>query len=50
VIGVGGQGRANWSRLINQEDPKWNENIVALCDVDSQRAAAALRQCLMPAL
>ncbi|MBN2862447.1 MAG: hypothetical protein JXN62_04745, partial [Bacteroidales bacterium] len=40
VIGVGGQGRANWSRLINQKDPKWNENIVALCDVDSNRAAA----------
>ena len=39
VIGVGGQGRANWSRLINQKDPKWNENIVALCDVDLNRAA-----------
>jgi predicted dehydrogenase len=40
VIGVGGQGKANWSRLINQKDPKWNENIVALCDVDNNRAAA----------
>jgi len=39
VIGVGGQGRANWSRLINQKDPGWNENIVALCDVDLNRAA-----------
>jgi hypothetical protein len=39
VIGVGGQGTANWSRLINQDDPKWNENIVALCDVDNSRAA-----------
>ncbi|MCK7530199.1 MAG: hypothetical protein MZV63_03665 [Marinilabiliales bacterium] len=37
VIGVGGQGRANWSRLINQKDPNWNENIVALCDVDLQQ-------------
>jgi len=43
VIGVGGQGMANWSKLINQKDPKWNENIVALCDVDDKRAAAAYR-------
>ena len=41
VIGVGGQGRANWSRLVNQKDPAWNENIVALCDVDTNRAAGA---------
>jgi predicted dehydrogenase len=39
VIGVGGQGKANWSKLINQQDPTWNENIVALCDVDMNRAA-----------
>ena len=39
VIGVGGQGRSNWSKLINQKNPKWNENIVALCDVDDNRAA-----------
>ena len=39
VIGVGGQGKGNWSKLINQKDPKWNENIVALCDVDDNRAA-----------
>ena len=32
VIGVGGRGRANWSKV-----PK--ENIVALCDVDDNRAA-----------
>ena len=43
VIGVGGQGMANWSKLINQKDPKWNENIVALCDVDDKRAAEAFR-------
>jgi predicted dehydrogenase len=43
VIGVGGQGRANWSRLINQKDPKWNENIVALCDVDLNRAAPGFK-------
>ena len=41
VIGVGGRGQANWSKLINQKDPKWNENIVALCDVDDNRAAEA---------
>lgn len=39
VIGVGGRGKGNWSPLINQKDPKWNENIVALCDVDDNRAA-----------
>jgi predicted dehydrogenase len=39
VIGVGGQGKANWSKLINQKEAKWNENIVALCDVDDNRAA-----------
>ncbi|MCK9641637.1 MAG: twin-arginine translocation signal domain-containing protein, partial [Prolixibacteraceae bacterium] len=33
VIGVGGQGGGNWSKMINQKEPKWNENIVALCDV-----------------
>ena len=41
VIGVGGQGHSNWSKMINQKDPKWNENIVALCDVDDNRAAEA---------
>jgi len=40
VIGVGGQGRANWSRMINQKDPNWNENMVALCDVSNNMAAA----------
>ena len=43
IIGVGGQGQANWSRVINQKDPTWNENIVALCDVDSNRAAAGFK-------
>ena len=32
VIGVGGRGRANWSKVPN-------ENIVAMCDVDDKRAA-----------
>ena len=32
VIGVGGRGRANWSKVEN-------ENIVAMCDVDENRAA-----------
>ncbi|MCK9412372.1 MAG: Gfo/Idh/MocA family oxidoreductase [Prolixibacteraceae bacterium] len=41
VIGVGGQGGGNWSKMINQKEPKWNENIVALCDVDDNRAADA---------
>jgi len=41
VIGVGGQGQSNWSKMINQKDPKWNENIIALCDVDDFRAAEA---------
>ena len=31
VIGVGGRGRANWSRVPQ-------ENIVAMCDVDDNRA------------
>ena len=43
VIGVGGQGHSNWSKMINQKDPKWNENIVALCDVDDNRAAEAFK-------
>ncbi len=43
VIGVGGQGKSNWSKMINQKDPKWNENIVALCDVDDNRAAEAYK-------
>jgi hypothetical protein len=30
VIGVGGQGAANWGRVINQKDPAWNENVVLL--------------------
>ena len=33
VIGVGGRGKANWGKI-----PK--ENIVAMCDVDDNRAAA----------
>ena len=41
VIGVGGQGESNWSQLINQKNPKWNENIVALCDVDDRSASEA---------
>lgn len=32
VIGVGGRGRSNWSKVTN-------ENIVAMCDVDDDRAA-----------
>ena len=32
IIGVGGRGRANWSKVQN-------ENIVAMCDVDDKRAA-----------
>ena len=36
VIGVGGRGKANWSKI-----PK--ENIVALCDVDDNRAAAGYK-------
>lgn len=43
VIGVGGQGRSNWSKCIDQKDPKWNENIVALCDVDDNRASEAYK-------
>jgi predicted dehydrogenase len=43
VIGVGGQGESNWEKLINQKDPKWNENIVALCDVDDDRAASGYK-------
>jgi predicted dehydrogenase len=43
VIGVGGQGRSNWSKCINQKEPNWNENIVALCDVDDNRAAAGFK-------
>ncbi|WP_341215164.1 Gfo/Idh/MocA family oxidoreductase [uncultured Wocania sp.] len=33
VIGVGGRGKANWGSVPN-------ENIVAMCDVDDNRAAA----------
>ena len=33
VIGVGGRGKANWTKV-----PR--ENIVAMCDVDDNRAAA----------
>ncbi len=36
VIGVGGRGKANWSTV-----PK--ENIVALCDVDDNRAASGYK-------
>ncbi len=32
VIGVGGRGKANWSECLN-------ENIVAMCDVDDERAS-----------
>ena len=37
VIGVGGRGRANWSKV-----PK--ENIVAMCDVDDVRAAEGYKK------
>lgn len=37
VIGVGGRGRANWSRVPE-------ENIVAMCDVDDKRAADGYNQ------
>ena len=43
VIGVGGQGKSNWSKVINQKDSSWNENVVALCDVDDNRAAEAYK-------
>ena len=36
MIGVGGRGKANWSKI-----PK--ENIVALCDVDDNRAASGYK-------
>lgn len=36
VIGVGGRGKANWGKV-----PK--ENIVALCDVDDNRAASGYK-------
>jgi predicted dehydrogenase len=36
VIGVGGRGKANWSKV-----PK--ENIVALCDVDDNRASSGFK-------
>lgn len=36
VIGIGGRGRANLNKLAG-------ENIVALCDVDDQRAGSAYR-------
>lgn len=36
VIGVGGRGKANWGKV-----PK--ENIVAMCDVDDNRAAAGFK-------
>jgi predicted dehydrogenase len=38
VIGVGGRGRANWSRVPN-------ENIVAMCDVDDNRANEGYKLC-----
>lgn len=38
VIGVGGRGRANWG-------PVMNENIVAMCDVDDNRAAQGYNLC-----
>ena len=36
VIGVGGRGEANWSKATN-------ENIVAMCDVDDNRAAEGFK-------
>ena len=36
VIGVGGRGRANWDKVPQ-------ENIVAMCDVDNNRAAAGYK-------
>ena len=36
VIGVGGRGQANWSKATN-------ENIVAMCDVDDDRAAEGFK-------
>lgn len=36
VIGIGGRGKANWSKV-----PK--ENIVAMCDVDDNRAASGYK-------
>ena len=39
IIGIGGQGMSNWSKMINQKDPKWNENIVAICDVDDNQGS-----------
>lgn len=38
VIGVGGRGRANWGQVPN-------ENIVAMCDVDDNRAAQGYSLC-----
>ena len=38
VIGVGGRGRANWGQVPQ-------ENIVAMCDVDSKRAADGFKAC-----
>jgi predicted dehydrogenase len=37
IIGVGGQGEYNWGQLANEE-------IVALCDVDTARAANAVKR------
>ena len=36
VIGVGGRGHANWSKVPG-------ENIVAMCDVDDNRAAEGFK-------
>ncbi len=46
VIGVGGRGQANWMRLYDQKNEKWNENVVAVCDVDDNRAAEGYK--MMP--
>jgi predicted dehydrogenase len=46
VIGVGGRGQDNWSALFKKNAEGKNvieENIVALCDVDDERAANAFK-------
>ena len=37
IIGVGGRGKAQWSACLNEEKVE-AENVVALCDVDENRA------------
>lgn len=46
IIGAGGRGQDNWSSLFrkNEQGKKViNENIVAICDVDTNRAANAFK-------